>query len=185
MSCALLSFHYFFTLSCSASASLPFFCFPILSSLIASALSHPCLFYFLFSVTFFLIFFYLTITLLSTSKCLLDTPVRYSSPHPQHTHNCVHFFVYILAFSWSLIFLYFFLTYFNPFLLLGVTIWEIMTFGGKPYDGITTREIPDLLEKGERLPQPPICTIDVYMVMVKCKWGQNTRHHKVNPINII
>jgi len=25
-----------------------------------------------------------------------------------------------------------------------------------------------LLEKGERLPQPPICTIDVYMVMVKC-----------------
>ncbi|NXU15143.1 ERBB4 kinase, partial [Pardalotus punctatus] len=52
---------------------------------------------------------------------------------------------------------------------LGVTIWELMTFGGKPYDGIPTREIPDLLEKGERLPQPPICTIDVYMVMVKCK----------------
>uniref|UniRef100_A0A3B3CW76 Receptor protein-tyrosine kinase n=1 Tax=Oryzias melastigma TaxID=30732 RepID=A0A3B3CW76_ORYME len=51
----------------------------------------------------------------------------------------------------------------------GVTIWELMTFGGKPYDGISTRDIPDLLEKGERLPQPPICTIDVYMVMVKCK----------------
>nr|XP_019967985.1 PREDICTED: receptor tyrosine-protein kinase erbB-4-like [Paralichthys olivaceus] len=51
----------------------------------------------------------------------------------------------------------------------GVTIWELMTFGGKPYDGIPTREIPDILEKGERLPQPPICTIDVYMVMVKYK----------------
>ncbi|XP_054630958.1 receptor tyrosine-protein kinase erbB-4-like isoform X5 [Dunckerocampus dactyliophorus] len=50
----------------------------------------------------------------------------------------------------------------------GVTIWELMTFGGKPYDSISTREIPDILEKGERLPQPPICTIDVYMVMVKC-----------------
>ncbi|XP_074515716.1 receptor tyrosine-protein kinase erbB-4 isoform X2 [Sebastes fasciatus] len=50
----------------------------------------------------------------------------------------------------------------------GVTIWEVMTFGGKPYDGISTRDIPDLLEKGERLPQPPISTIDVYMVMVKC-----------------
>ncbi|MEQ2213025.1 Receptor tyrosine-protein kinase erbB-4 [Xenoophorus captivus] len=50
----------------------------------------------------------------------------------------------------------------------GVTIWELMTFGGKPYDGIPTREIPDILEKGERLPQPPISTIDVYMVMVKC-----------------
>lgn len=55
------------------------------------------------------------------------------------------------------------------FFCLGVTIWELMTFGGKPYDGIPTREIPDLLEKGERLPQPPVCTIDVYMVMVKCK----------------
>lgn len=43
-----------------------------------------------------------------------------------------------------------------------------MTFGAKPYDGIPAREIPDLLEKGERLPQPPICTIDVYMIMVKC-----------------
>ncbi|CAB1414565.1 unnamed protein product [Pleuronectes platessa] len=50
----------------------------------------------------------------------------------------------------------------------GVTMWELMTFGGKPYDGISPRDIPDLLEKGERLPQPPICTIDVYMVMVKC-----------------
>lgn len=51
-----------------------------------------------------------------------------------------------------------------------------MTFGGKPYDGIPTREIPDLLEKGERLPQPPICTIDVYMVMVKCKPGKYFDH---------
>lgn len=50
----------------------------------------------------------------------------------------------------------------------GVTVWELMTFGAKPYDGIPAREIPDLLEKGERLPQPPVCTIDVYMIMVKC-----------------
>lgn len=63
----------------------------------------------------------------------------------------------------------------------GVTIWELMTFGGKPYDGIPTREIPDILEKGERLPQPPICTIDVYMVMVKCeKTHTNTlKNHKI------
>lgn len=56
----------------------------------------------------------------------------------------------------------------------GVTVWELMTFGAKPYDGIPAREIPDLLEKGERLPQPPICTIDVYMIMVKCT-GRGTR----------
>lgn len=45
-----------------------------------------------------------------------------------------------------------------------------MTFGTKPYDGIPAREIAEVLEKGERLPQPPICTIDVYMIMVKCKF---------------
>ncbi|XP_038653721.1 epidermal growth factor receptor [Scyliorhinus canicula] len=50
----------------------------------------------------------------------------------------------------------------------GVTVWELMTFGSKPYDGIPANEIPSILEKGERLPQPPICTIDVYMIMVKC-----------------
>uniref|UniRef100_A0A1A7WIK4 Receptor protein-tyrosine kinase n=1 Tax=Iconisemion striatum TaxID=60296 RepID=A0A1A7WIK4_9TELE len=50
----------------------------------------------------------------------------------------------------------------------GVTVWELMTFGSKPYDTIPAREIPNVLEGGERLPQPPICTIDVYMIMVKC-----------------
>lgn len=43
-----------------------------------------------------------------------------------------------------------------------------MTYGGRPYDEISAREVPDLLEKGERLPQPPICTIDVYMIMIRC-----------------
>ncbi|KAG8572621.1 hypothetical protein GDO81_012108 [Engystomops pustulosus] len=50
----------------------------------------------------------------------------------------------------------------------GVTVWELMTFGSKPYDGISASDISTILEKGERLPQPPICTIDVYMIMVKC-----------------
>ncbi|XP_077592656.1 melanoma receptor tyrosine-protein kinase-like isoform X1 [Stigmatopora nigra] len=50
----------------------------------------------------------------------------------------------------------------------GVTAWELMTFGSKPYDGIPAGEVASLLERGERLPQPPVCTIDVYMLMVKC-----------------
>ncbi|XP_074836214.1 receptor tyrosine-protein kinase erbB-3 [Carettochelys insculpta] len=50
----------------------------------------------------------------------------------------------------------------------GVTLWEMMTFGAEPYAGIRLAKVPDLLEKGERLTQPQICTIDVYMVMVKC-----------------
>lgn len=50
----------------------------------------------------------------------------------------------------------------------GVTVWEILTYGGRPYEEIPAREVPDLLEKGERLPQPSICTIDVYMLMIRC-----------------
>ncbi|KAG8129304.1 hypothetical protein E2320_015983, partial [Naja naja] len=38
----------------------------------------------------------------------------------------------------------------------GVTLWEMMTFGGEPYAGIHLSEVPDLLEKGERLSQPQI-----------------------------
>ncbi|XP_067361222.1 receptor tyrosine-protein kinase erbB-3a isoform X2 [Channa argus] len=50
----------------------------------------------------------------------------------------------------------------------GVTIWELMSYGAEPYATMRPQEVPDLLEKGERLSQPQICTIDVYMVMVKC-----------------
>ncbi|KAM9828874.1 receptor tyrosine-protein kinase erbB-3b isoform 1-T3 [Syngnathus typhle] len=50
----------------------------------------------------------------------------------------------------------------------GVTVWEMMSFGAEPYGSAPAQEVPCLLEKGERLSQPPICTIDVYMVMVKC-----------------
>lgn len=50
----------------------------------------------------------------------------------------------------------------------GVTVWELLTYGGRPYENVPARDVPDLLEKGERLPQPAICTIDVYMIMIKC-----------------
>ncbi|XP_033104828.1 receptor tyrosine-protein kinase erbB-4-like [Anneissia japonica] len=50
----------------------------------------------------------------------------------------------------------------------GVTIWELMTFGTRPYEGYRARDVLDLIDKGERLKQPPICTIDVYMLLLKC-----------------
>ncbi|XP_074598679.1 epidermal growth factor receptor [Brevipalpus obovatus] len=50
----------------------------------------------------------------------------------------------------------------------GITTWELLTYGGRPYENLPAREVPSILEKGERLPQPPICTLDVYMIMVKC-----------------
>lgn len=50
----------------------------------------------------------------------------------------------------------------------GVTVWELLTFGERPYDNVPARDVPELLEKGERLPQPPIASIDIYMILVKC-----------------
>lgn len=50
----------------------------------------------------------------------------------------------------------------------GVTIWELLTYGDRPYEHIPAKDVPELLEKGDRLPQPNICTIDVYMLMIKC-----------------
>ena len=50
----------------------------------------------------------------------------------------------------------------------GVMLWELFMYGETPYTNIPAKDIPHLLEKGERLPQPPICTIDVFMLMIKC-----------------
>ena len=52
----------------------------------------------------------------------------------------------------------------------GVTVWELLTYGEKPYGTKRAEEVPDLLEKGERLPQPQAtgCSIEVYMLLIKC-----------------
>ncbi|KAK9695926.1 Protein tyrosine and serine/threonine kinase [Popillia japonica] len=50
----------------------------------------------------------------------------------------------------------------------GVTVWELLTFGERPYDNTPARDVPELLELGERLPQPQICSIEVYMILLKC-----------------
>ena len=49
-------------------------------------------------------------------------------------------------------------------------MWELFTYGRRPYENVRAHDVPDILEKGERLPQPTICTIDVYMIMIKCKY---------------
>lgn len=48
-------------------------------------------------------------------------------------------------------------------------MWELTTFGLKPYEGIPAGEISSVLERGERLPHPPACTMDLYMIMVQCE----------------
>ena len=50
----------------------------------------------------------------------------------------------------------------------GVTLWELFTYGQRPYEDIRAVDMARALDKGTRLPQPTICTIDVYMIIVKC-----------------
>lgn len=117
-----------------------------------------------------------------TQRCILLTPT------PTYESQFVNISILILRVIWKayILSLSFLLFYWernkvndsssdwhisSVLLSLGVTVWELMTFGTKPYDGIPASEIAGVLEKGERLPQPPICTIDVYMIMVKCKLG--------------
>lgn len=50
----------------------------------------------------------------------------------------------------------------------GVTLWEMFTFGEKPFPDIKAFNILEHLEKGQRLNQPLICSIDVYTILIQC-----------------
>ncbi|ESO08797.1 hypothetical protein HELRODRAFT_109845 [Helobdella robusta] len=50
----------------------------------------------------------------------------------------------------------------------GVTLWELFTYGQRPYEYLSATDVLEMLEKGERLSQPEICTIDIYMLMIRC-----------------
>jgi epidermal growth factor receptor len=50
----------------------------------------------------------------------------------------------------------------------GVTIWELLTYGQRPYENIAAKDVPDLIEVGHKLPQPDICSLDVYCILLSC-----------------
>lgn len=50
----------------------------------------------------------------------------------------------------------------------GVTIWELLTFGARPYENIAAKDVPELIEVGHKLPQPEICTLDIYCILLTC-----------------
>jgi epidermal growth factor receptor len=50
----------------------------------------------------------------------------------------------------------------------GITIWELLTYGARPYENIAAKDVPDLIEVGHKLPQPDICSLDVYCILLSC-----------------
>lgn len=54
----------------------------------------------------------------------------------------------------------------------GVTVWELLTFGMKPFEDYDTKDVPLAIERGARLHQPSNMSAEVYKVMYAC-WFYN------------
>ncbi|KAG9464685.1 hypothetical protein GDO78_019554 [Eleutherodactylus coqui] len=50
----------------------------------------------------------------------------------------------------------------------GIVIFEVYTRGDLPYKGWTNREVVTKVTQGYRLPQPQICTMEMYNLMLLC-----------------
>ncbi|MBN3277383.1 SRMS kinase, partial [Polyodon spathula] len=50
----------------------------------------------------------------------------------------------------------------------GVLLYEIVTYGKMPYEGMTNKEVINMLNKGYRLPCPENCPITIYKIMLDC-----------------
>ena len=48
-------------------------------------------------------------------------------------------------------------------------MWEVLTFGAKPYGKKKAQEVLSGIEKGERLPQPATSSIELYKNLLKCE----------------
>lgn len=57
----------------------------------------------------------------------------------------------------------------------GVTLWEMYSYGEQPYGSLKGNEVIDLVDKGERLPQPRRCPKEVYEIMDQC-WAYNSQN---------
>eukprot|EP00054_Salpingoeca_dolichothecata_P027791 m.205453 g.205453 ORF g.205453 m.205453 type:complete len:1103 (+) comp26047_c3_seq4:941-4249(+) len=55
----------------------------------------------------------------------------------------------------------------------GVTTWEVMMYGKKPYKGLTGKQVVEALEEGGRLPKPgEYCPEALYTLMLRC-WSED------------
>ncbi|VDL89373.1 unnamed protein product [Schistocephalus solidus] len=55
----------------------------------------------------------------------------------------------------------------------GVTLWELFTFGERPYANIDTADVKRYVLEGGRLMQPDICTLDAYQLLLLSCWREN------------
>ncbi|XP_063714928.1 tyrosine-protein kinase ABL2-like isoform X2 [Symsagittifera roscoffensis] len=74
-------------------------------------------------------------------------PVRWYAP------QCIYFFTFTSKSDvWS----------------YGVTLWEIFSYGLRPYGNMRSSEILDMIDRGARLKCPPNCPPEMYSLMLRC-----------------
>lgn len=74
-------------------------------------------------------------------------PVRWYAP------QCIYFFTFTSKSDvWS----------------YGVTLWEIFSYGLRPYGNMRSNEILDMIDRGARLKCPPNCPPEMYSLMLRC-----------------
>ena len=59
----------------------------------------------------------------------------------------------------------------------GITLWEAASYGEKPYKGMDSASILEMLNSDERLAKPDICSNSLYDLMLEC-WQ---RHKEDRP----
>ncbi|VEL21500.1 unnamed protein product [Protopolystoma xenopodis] len=52
--------------------------------------------------------------------------------------------------------------------LLGVCVWEILSFGVKPFTGLTNTDVMRRVAGGERLSRPAVCPLTAYRLLLDC-----------------
>ncbi|XP_066959562.1 ephrin type-B receptor 1 isoform X4 [Macrobrachium rosenbergii] len=61
---------------------------------------------------------------------------------------------------------------------LGIVMWEVMSYGERPYWNWSNQDVIKSIEKGYRLPAPMECPEAIYQLMLDC-W-QKERNHRPN-----
>lgn len=58
----------------------------------------------------------------------------------------------------------------------GVTAWEILTRGKKPFQGMNSEQVMKVVERGGRLERPPDCTVILWSLLLECwDWEMDKR----------
>ncbi len=50
----------------------------------------------------------------------------------------------------------------------GICVWEILSYGNKPFQGIKNQDVIKLIENKTRLQQPSNCSDELYSLLLHC-----------------